>query len=46
VFTVSSNDNEEGLMQAIIVVRLFPPNEFFNILVNLESLYGTYYPRF
>lgn len=38
VFKVSSNTTEEGLTQAIIVVKLFPPKELFSSLVNFEFL--------
>lgn len=36
----------DGEILAIITVLEFPPSESFNILVNLESLYGTKVPFF
>ena len=44
VFRVSSKFTSAGDTQAIIEVLEFPPKESCNILVNLESLYGTYTP--
>lgn len=41
---VSSKLKVAGLIAAIIVVLLLPPSAFYNILVNLLSLYGTIPP--
>lgn len=46
VLMVSSNWALDGDILAIITVLQLPPNESFNNLVSLESLYGTKNPFF